>query len=105
MNNTAAVGRVESIGDAEGQVHRCGDTHRTAPQARHQRLTLDILHRDEVASLSVGADFEDGADVGVVEGRGRLCFPPQAPGGFLVTAVVGVQELDRDGTLEHSIVG
>ena len=83
MNDPFGVRRLQTVGHL--QRHRQDLVH-LQPLPEHallQRLALEQLHRDEVLPL-VLVDVVDGADVRVIQGRGRLGLPLEAlsaPGG------------------------
>ena len=66
-----------------------------------ERLTVDVLHRDERLAL-VLADVVDGDDVGMGQARRRTGFAGEP---LLDLVVEDRQDLDRDGPIEHRIAG
>ncbi len=51
------------------------------------------------------ADFVDGADVGMVESRGRLCLPLETGQGLGILGDFLGQELQGDKAVEASVLG
>ena len=73
MNDFFGMSRIECIGNLRPQIEHLIDFHRLSVDRVLERLSLHHLHRDERTPF-VLADFVDGADVGMVEGGGGLCF-------------------------------
>ena len=69
-----------------------------------QRLAFQKLHRDESFSAFF-ANVVDGADVGMIESRGRLRFPPEPGQRLRVARYVFWQELERDEAVQPRILG
>jgi hypothetical protein len=63
---------------------------------------LDVLHDDARLVVDFG-DLVDGADVGVIQGRGCACLLQQ-PSAVLVV-VSALQELDGHAAPQHRVVG
>lgn len=103
--NDAALVRCRDSGgdlrpDAEGIVQR----KRAVPKAITQALSGDQLHGDEAEPI-LGADLEDGGDVGVIEcrcGLGLLHEAAHAVGRFFGALA---EHLDRNFALEVVVVG
>ena len=72
MHDALAVRGIQGIGHGEGDVHEDRDLYRAASEPMLERLAFEQLHRDE---RRIGADIVDGADIGVIERRGRSRFP------------------------------
>ena len=73
-------------------------------ETRAQRLPVESFHHDEWLTLVLG-NLMDGADVRVIERRGRPCLATES---FDRTAIVGKacrQKLQRDLTAERQVVG
>ena len=66
------------IDDLHGHPEDLAELERRPPQPRVERLALHVLHRDEAAAVGF-ADFVDGADVGMIEGRRGARLSQQAP--------------------------
>ena len=78
------MGSFESVGDFNREREKIIRVNRFAADAVLQRHTIEIFHRDERPTL-VPTDLVDGADVGMVQGRGSTGFPREiirAPAGF-----------------------
>ena len=69
-----------------------------------QRLPLQALHDDEGPPL-VLADVVDGADVGMIQGRGGLRLTLEALAGGRVVEVGLGKELQRDVAVKASVLG
>ena len=98
MDDPLGVGGVERVRDLDGQVEDLVRGERLADDALFERPAFEELHGDEMPAL-VLVDVEDGADAGMVEGRGGLRFPLKSlEGARLLQQLLG-QELQRDGAL------
>jgi hypothetical protein len=64
------VGGIERVGDLNSPFHDLIDRQGTTGEAVSERGSLEQLHDDEVMAF-VLADVMNGADVRVIEGRGR----------------------------------
>ena len=69
-----------------------------------QRRAIQKLHGDERGAV-LFVNFVDGADVRMIQGRGRLSFALKAFEGLRVSGHVVGQELQRDETAEFDILG
>ena len=69
MDDACLVRGVQSVGDFDGQRQQLPDRHRLATDAFFQGLPLEEFHRD-VGLAVLFADVVDGADVGMIQGRG-----------------------------------
>src|ERR1700689_66600 len=67
-----------------------------------QRHPLKTLHSNEGPAL-VLADVIDGADIGMIEGRGRLGFATKASQGKLVAQAFAGKELQGDRAMKANI--
>src|SRR5215207_9701553 len=64
-----------------------------------------MLHRDVVAPVLEAAQVVDLHHVGVVESGGALGLLPEAPDEALVFGIVFHQDLQREVSTEHPVVG
>ena len=69
-----------------------------------QRHAVQILHDDERLPVLL-ADFVDGADVGMVQGGGCLCFALKTGQGLRVLGNIIGQKLQRDEAAEAWVLG
>ena len=76
MDNALGMGRIQSIGDLNGQIEQRLGSHRPAHDSVLQRHAVQKLHRDERLALML-ADFENCADIRVVQTGSRACFAPE----------------------------
>src|SRR5690348_5733467 len=104
MNDAFAVRGFEVIGylDAEFDEFLLGK--RLAFHALLQRVTFEQLHDDELLSILL-ADFENGADVRMIERSGGASFADETFEGALVLRQSLGQELHGDVALEDKILG
>jgi hypothetical protein len=72
MHDALAVRSIQGVGNGEGDVHDHRNVQPAALEALLERLALEQLHRDERRRRP---DIVDGADIGMVERRGRPRFP------------------------------
>ena len=77
---------------------------RSPPQALPQGLAFQQLE-DGVRQPLVGADVEDGEDVGMVEGPGGARFVLEAPQTLRRHFQVGRDDLDRNVAAEPRVTG
>ena len=87
-------------GDAEDRV----GGHRPRAQHRRQRAAFDGLHRDVRPAVGF-ADFEDRADVGMVQCRRRGRFALEEGASIGIVGDIGPEDLHGDGAAEHRILG
>ena len=88
-------------GDIEGLVQR----QRPPLDPLLQRLALVVRHHEVELAVGRLVDLVDGADVGVVQRRGRLGFLQEPLLGRLVAGQVRREELDGDLALEAGVLG
>ena len=67
----------QGVDDVHGARQDLVEIHRRPAQPRVERFTLDVLHRDVRAAVGF-ADLVHGADVRVIERRGRARLSQQA---------------------------
>ena len=99
MCHAAGMRVLERIGDLRSKTHDILSGEAAGRDAVGERLPFHELHDDEGLGV-VGADFVDGADVGVIQARGVLRFALQ-PGVRIVVA--GDAHLDCDGASELEV--
>ena len=104
MNDAFRVRRIERIGDFNGQRDGVFDLDGAAIDAVLERLPVEKFHGDERASAIFG-NFVDGADVGMIQGRGGASFAAETFEGLRVLGDVVRQEFQRDEAAERNILG
>jgi hypothetical protein len=77
VNNTFGVGRIQRVGDLDGEREKGLHFYRSAGDTVLQSHPVQKLHGNERTTV-VLADFVDGADIWMVEGRSRTCLPAKA---------------------------
>src|SRR6185295_10631072 len=73
MNYVPGMRRCQRVGDLNGDQQRALQLQWMSVHQLPYVASFNILHRDEVVSFSL-IEIEDGADVGMIEGRGQACF-------------------------------
>ena len=92
MHDAVAVGGIQGIGDLNGQIEQFIQRQWMAREVLIERLALHQLHSDEVLAFGL-ADLVNGADVGMVEGRGGAGFLGKALQCLRVSDEIFGQEL------------
>jgi len=95
VDDAALVGGGEAAGDLEGPGHGLAQRRDPASQGLAKGLALEEFE-DEVGVPVVGADFEDGDDVGVGELGGGSGLDLEAAQSMGRRCPVGGDELDGD---------
>ena len=80
------------------------DLHRAGSDDLVEALSLDKGHGDEGFAIGL-VDFINGADIGMIERRGRLGLTNEAAVGVLVLEQVGSEELQGHETVELCVLG
>jgi hypothetical protein len=98
----------ERAGDLLGDVERAGPGQR--PHRRQELgegLPLQVLHRDEVDAILRLAVVDHGDGVGVAQLGGDAGLEEEAllEAGVLVVAVLGVEDLEGDRTVQGRLDG
>ena len=75
MNDPSLVGVGERVGYAQRHVDQRGKIHHPIGKPPLKGLAFEQFHRDE---WWIDTNIVDGADVGVIQGRGRACFVLEA---------------------------
>ena len=104
MDDGFTVGGVEGGGDVCGEVEGGADWERASADGVGEGASLEQFHGDEGSALVV-ADFVDGADVGVVEGRGGARLAREAVEGVGALADAVGKELEGDLSAELRVEG
>ncbi len=98
------VGSVEGVGDLDGGVEKQIELEGAAGDAFTKRLALEKLHGDESAML-VLADFVDGANVGMVQGRGAARFTLKALEGLTIVGEGFGKKLQSNVAAQAEVFG
>ena len=98
-----------------GQTGECVGDHRQRKSRRQgfagilggrhdptQRVAFEVVHHQKVAAVRRITDVERGDDIRVVDACGEACLVEEHVDEFFLVREVGVQDLDRDETLEAS---
>jgi hypothetical protein len=70
MHDTRGVRRHQRGGDLDSDIEDLAQHDMATSEGLSQRLTLDVLHRDELLAVSRFTECIDGADVWMIEGGG-----------------------------------
>jgi len=102
MNNAVAMRLIECVCDFDGIAQSLIERQRTFRQPVGKRLTLQLLHHQEIHPFLV-ADIVKGADVRMIQaGNGvRLTFEPFTH--VWITGEMIWKDLYRDGAIEARI--
>ena len=104
MNDSLAVGGVERVRDFNAQADHGFGVERTAHDAVFQGLSVEEFHGDEgLAVLFI--NFVNGADVGMVQGRGGLRLALKTTERLLVLGDIIGQKLEGDKTAQLEVFG
>ena len=77
MDDAFAVRGIERVGDLDGQAEQHVHFQRATGDAVLEGQAIEVLHGDESLAIFL-ANIVNGADVGMVQGGGRLGFAPKA---------------------------
>ena len=104
MDNAFRVRRLQAVGNLNRQLHHVIRFQRLALDAVFEGLALQVLHDDEGLAFML-VNVVNGADVGMIERRGRAGFALEA---FQRLAVLGKmlrQKLQGDEAAEFNVLG
>ena len=104
MQNALGVRGIQCIGDLRGDLEHQAHVERPPRQLAVERFTIEQLH-GQVELALVLIEAVDGADVGVVQGRGGACFALESLDRLLVVAAAGRQHLERDLASKLEVLG
>ena len=104
MDDPAAVGGVECIGNLNADAEQRFDIDGPPANAVLQRLPIEILHGDEGMAVMF-IDLVYGADVRVIQGGCRLSLPLKAAQGLRIACDFVGKELQSDEALELGVLG
>ena len=99
VDDVFCVGGVERVCDLDGERQNRFRVHRPPIDAMFQRHAIEKLHGDERLALLV-VNFMDGADVGMIQGRGGLGFALEAGERLRVSGDILGKELESDKASE-----
>ena len=102
MDNSAGVGSIECVRDLNTHLQQLLNLERPALDLVLEGGAIQILHGDEGLPLLL-ADVINGADVGMVQSRGRLGLPLKAGQSLGVAGDVIGQELECHKTMKASV--
>ena len=103
MNDTLRVGGVEAFGNLPCPIEKDLGLQRPPRNAMRQRHPVEKLHRNEGLAV-VLRDFVDGANVGMVQGRGGAGLSAKTFQRLRVVCHVLGQELQRDKAAEFGVL-
>ena len=104
VHDAFGVRRIEPICDLDCRHQQVFDLHGLPGDAVLQGYTLEILHGDKALAFMF-ADFVNGADVGVVQGRGGARFPAEAFQRLGVSGYIIGQKLECDEAAKGGVLG
>jgi hypothetical protein len=104
VDDAFGMGSVECVGNLDAEFQHEVDGQRFAVDAVFEGLALEIFHGQKRAAIFF-ADVVDGADVGVVQGRGGTGFAAEPiQNGEMAADLIG-QKLERNETAEARVLG
>jgi len=104
MDDAFGVSGVEGVSDFNGQRQQSLHGHGTTGDLVLQRHALKELHGDEGVAVLL-ANVVDGANVGMIEGRGSLGFAPKASESMRIASDIGREEFQGDAAVEADVLG
>ena len=104
MDDSFGVGGIERVRNLDGQRQNLFDLHRWPCDPMLQRHAIQKLHGDEGLAV-LFANFVDGADVGMVQGRSRLRLALKPGQRLGIFGHVIRQELQGDKAVQGYILG
>ncbi len=105
VDDAVGVGGGQAVGDLRGEREGLGGGERAALDLGPEALAVAKGHGDEHAPVLALPDLVDGADVGIVEDRGRLGLVDEALAGLVVVGQLEGQELEGHGAPQLDVVG
>ena len=102
VNDALGMRRFEPFGDLDAQFEQQIERKRLAVDAVLERFAFEALHREERLAF-VLADFVDGANVGVIEGRSGARFALESLQRLVVLRQFLGQEFQRDEAAELDV--
>ena len=102
MHDPAAVSRIKSIGDLNGQLEQLLGFERVTRDQMLKGHSLQVLHRDESLRVLL-TNVVDRADVRVVQGRSRLRFPLEAGQGLGIAGDFIREKFECDETMQAGV--
>src|ERR1700758_3018314 len=103
MDDALGVGGFERVGDLNAEIEYFLERHGPATDYALQRLAIEILHDDEGAAVFF-ADVVNGADIGMIEGRGGLGFAAEALEGLAILGHFFGQEFQGYRTVKARVL-
>jgi hypothetical protein len=104
MKDSEPVGGLESVGNLDSDRKHQLQAGRAAGDELIERLARHVLHDNE-ALVAVFAHFIDGADVGMLNGRGETGLTQDRGAQLLGGKQAGAQNLQDYRALEQGVVG
>ena len=104
MDDAFGVSGVQSAGDLDAEFEQAGEVHGLAGDGVFQRVAFEEFHGDERAAFEF-ADVVNGANVGVVQGRGGACFAAETFDGLGVLRNVVGKKFQGDVAAEAGVLG
>ena len=104
VDDASGVGRVERVGDFDAQRERHLQFHRTSGDHVLEGHAVQELHDEESAAV-VLADVVDGADVGMIQGGGRLGLAAETLQGLMILREIVGEEFQSDETAQTGVLG
>ena len=104
MNDALGVRALERVRYFDGQRKQRFRIARPPRDPVLERHPIQKLHGNVGAVIAL-ANFVDGADVGMVQGRGGSRLPPEALEGLRIPRQVIRQELQRHESAEFGVLG
>ena len=102
MDDALGVGGVEAVGDFDGEREQRFVFERTSGDELLEGDAVEVLHGEE-SLVAMFADFVDGADVWMIEGRGGASLAAEALEGLRVAREFVGKKLERDEASELGV--
>src|SRR5438105_13738988 len=103
MDDALGMGRIERICNFDGKGEQDVIVQRVAGDHVLQRQPIQKLHHNEGPAFTL-ADFVDGTDVGMIQGRGGTSFPVKAFESLWVVSYILREELQSDKPTEFHVL-
>src|SRR5882724_8823854 len=104
MDDSTLMGSVEGVGNLDGDVKDLSARQRLARDDVFESLAFQEFHRNEGMPFGF-VNFINGADVGMVEGRGGPCLALKSLQDLMVADKVGWEELQCYIPTQPEILG